>query len=430
MAGAEQQQIDAVLAGHIFDLMEKFAGYGFNKSHSAAYALVSYQTAWLKVHYPAEFMAAVLSSEMQNTDKVVTFIEECRLMKLKIDPPDVNQSYFKFITREDGTIVYGLGAIKGVGEGPVDSIIEAREQSGSFNDLFDFTQRIDLHKCNKRTLEALLRSGALDNLGPHRATILASLDGAVATAEQIARNAASGMVDLFGDTQEFDVRVEFTEAEPWTDDERLKAEKETLGLFLTGHPINQYESELPRFVEQRIVDVQPTRRGITTTIAGLVMSVDVKRGDRGTRAFVVLDDRTGRIEAMLFSEAYEAYKELLIKDTVIVVEGEVSFDTFRESHKLSVRKIMTLAEARSSRCKGVEITLEAGQLGSGFSADLRELLAKVVTAQGGAPIRLKYRNHQAEAVFKLGDAWRVSVKDELLRKLRHRYGAKAVEVLY
>jgi DNA polymerase-3 subunit alpha len=431
MAGAKEQGIDANLAGHIFDLMEKFAGYGFNKSHSAAYALVSYQTAWLKHHYPAEFMAAVLSSEMHNTDKIVTFIEECRGMKLKIETPDVNHGSYKFVTRDNGAIVYGLGAIKGVGEGPVESIVQAREAGGPFKDLFDFTRRIDLRKCNKRTLEALVRAGALDALGPHRAAVMASLDEAVAAAEQQARNADAGMVDLFGDVVEAAPSGEFVDALPWTDDERLMAEKETLGLYLTGHPIDQYETELKRFVEQRLSDLQPTRRGVTTTVAGLVLASRIQKGARGSRAFVLLDDRTGRIEAALFSDTYEQFRNLIVKDTVVVVEGEVSHDDYAGGLKMIVRKVMSLAEARAARSRGLELRLEGASLGARFAQELQQLLGSHRAAEGGGcPVRVRYRNSAAEATLKLGDGWRVQASDELLKRLRQQFGSEAVEVLY
>ncbi len=431
MAGAEEKKIDKDLAGHIFDLMEKFAGYGFNKSHSAAYALVSYQTAWLKVHYPAEFMAAVLSSEMHNTDKIVTFIEECREMKLKIELPDVNHGHFKFVTRDNGAIVYGLGAIKGVGEGPVESIVGSRDADGPFKDLFEFCRRIDLRKCNKRTLEALVRAGALDALGPNRAVIMASLDEAVAAAEQQARNADAGIVDLFGDVVDAAPSGEFAEAIPWTDDERLMAEKETLGLFLTGHPIDQYESELARFVEQRLSDLQPTRRGVTTTVAGLVLATRIQKGMRGSRAFVQLDDRTGRIEAGLFGDSYEQFRHLLVKDTVIVVEGEVSHDDYAGGLKMSVRKIMSLAEARAARSRGLELSLDGARLGGRFAQELQQLLAAHRLAEGGGcPVRVRYRGSQAAATLRLGDSWRVQASDELLKRLRQQYGSEAVEVLY
>jgi DNA polymerase-3 subunit alpha len=432
MAGAEEQKIDADLAGHIFDLMEKFAGYGFNKSHSAAYALVSYQTAWLKVHYPSEFMAAVLSSEMHNTDKIVTFIEECREMKLKIMPPDVNLSRFKFVTTDDGTIIYGLGAIKGVGEGPIDNVVHARETDGSYKDVFDFCRRVDLRKCNKRTLEALVRAGALDALGPHRGIIMASLDEAVAAAEQQARNADAGIVDLFGDVVEAAPSGEFVDALPWTDDERLMAEKETLGLYLTGHPIDQYESELGRFVEQRLSDLQPTRRGVTTTVAGLVLASRIQKGQRGTRGFITLDDRTGRIEAALFSETYEQFRHLMVKDAMVVVEGEVSHDDYAGGLKMVVRKVMSLTEARVNRSRGLEVRVNAATAGSRFIQELHQLLSghRPAKDSAGTVVRLHYCRPDVEATLRLGDGWRVNPSEELLKRLRQQLGKEAVEVLY
>ncbi len=432
MEGSTGRGVDADQAGGIFDLMEKFAGYGFNKSHSAAYALVSYQTAWLKVNYPAEFMAAVLSSEMHNTDKIVTFIEECRDMKLKIAPPDVNHSRFKFVPEPSGRIVYGLGAIKGVGEGPIESIVQARVEGGEFVDLFDFCRRVDLKKCNKRTLEALVRAGALDALGPNRAVLMASLDEAVAAAEQQARNADAGIVDLFGDVMEEAPRGEFAEALPWTDDERLLAEKETLGLYLTGHPIDQYEGELKRFVEQRLADLQPTRRGVTTRVAGLLLGQRIQKGQRGTRAFIQLDDRTGRVEVTLFNENYEQYKHLLGKDVVLVVEGEVSFDDYAGGLKMVAKKVMSLAEARSQYSRGLEIRMTAEQLALRFPQDLKELLTAFRPGEGGqgSPVRVQYRRYDVEGLFQLGEAWRVSLADDLLKRLRQLYGGESVQVLY
>ncbi|RYZ67799.1 MAG: DNA polymerase III subunit alpha, partial [Proteobacteria bacterium] len=321
--GAKGLGIDPDLATRIFDLVEKFAGYGFNKSHSAAYALVSYQTAWLKAHYPAHFMAATISSDMDKTDKVVTFIEECRHMKLKLLPPDVNSGEFKFTVNDEGNIIYGLGAIKGLGEGPVEAIINARNQGGPFKDLFDFCARVDPRKINKRALEALIRSGAADNLGPtvktlkhnidhDRAVMFASMSEAVKTAEQQAANTSAGMMDLFGEMiasadSNMDPYSDFRRVRTWTMKERLHAEKETLGLYLTGHPIDEYESELAHLVSSRIADLKPDKyeaRGEKgkgdekprQSVAGLVVAqrtMKTKRGD--TMAFVTLDDRTGRI---------------------------------------------------------------------------------------------------------------------------------------
>ena len=233
--GCESNGIDKTLAENIFDLVEKFAGYGFNKSHSAAYALVSYQTLWLKTHYPAEFMAAVLT-DMQNTDKVVTLVEECRNMKLDLLVPDVSRSAYTFTVNDDGQIVYGLGAIKGLGEGPIESIVEAAKD-GPFQDIFDFCRRIDLKKVNKRAMEALIRSGAMDKLGAGRAQLMASIEKAIQQADQQSRNNAAGMVDMFGEMlegggEDGDPYADVANVREWPEKERLKGEKDTLGIYL------------------------------------------------------------------------------------------------------------------------------------------------------------------------------------------------------
>ena len=259
--GAAQQGVDPQLAMKIFDLVEKFAGYGFNKSHSAAYALVSYQTAWLKVHYPAPFMAAVMSSELQNTDKIVVFVEECRDMKLSLRLPDVNEGRYMFTVNEAGAIVYGLGAIKGLGEGPIENILGAREQDGPFSDLFDFCARTDPRRVNRRAIEALVRSGAFDAMGEDRAVLMAAMDEALKAAEQSATNREAGMQDLFGDpvptADTGDVYANFRQVRPWAPRQRLTGEKDTLGLYVTGHPIDEYEAELRRFVPCRIAGPAP-----------------------------------------------------------------------------------------------------------------------------------------------------------------------------
>jgi DNA polymerase-3 subunit alpha len=237
-SGAQDKGVDPQLAMKIFDLVEKFAGYGFNKSHSAAYALVSYQTAWLKVHYPAAFMAAVMSSELQNTDKIVTFVDECHAMELPLRHPDVNVGDYMFTVNEAGEIIYGLGAIKGLGEGPIGSIMEARRAGGAFTDLFDFCARTDPRRVNRRAVEALIRSGAFDTLGEDRAVLWAALDDAIKAAQQKASNASAGMQDMFGDPVADNpgggVYAGYRDARPWLPRQALAGEKETLGLWITG----------------------------------------------------------------------------------------------------------------------------------------------------------------------------------------------------
>jgi DNA polymerase-3 subunit alpha len=440
--GCAGNGIDANLAGNIFDLVEKFAGYGFNKSHSAAYGLLSYQTAWLKAHHSAAFMAAVLSADMHNTDKVVTLIEECRSMKLRIDAPDVNTSEFKFTVNEEGWIVYGLGAIKGVGEGPVEAIVESR-RDGPFKDLFDFCSRVDLKRINKRTLEALIRSGALDRLGPYfheelkaykanidnnRAVLLASMEEAVQAAEQTARSHDSGHMDLFGGVfaETTDVYGNHRRARELSLKARLKGEKDTLGLYLTGHPIDEYESEVRRFARQRIVDLKPARGD--QTIAGLIVNLRVMKNKKGDKmGFITLDDRSGRIEASLFAEAFASNQALLQSDALVVVEGEVSNDDFSGGLRLRAKRVMSLEEARTGLADSLRLTINHAAL----KGDRLRWLADVCSKHKGAcPITLDYSSDDAKALLQFGEQWRIDPADSLIQALRDQFGRDNVFLHY
>ncbi len=442
--GCANNGIDANLAGNIFDLVEKFAGYGFNKSHSAAYGLVSYQTAWLKTHYPAPFMAAVLSADMHNTDKVVVLVEEVRSMKLRLDAPDVNFSDFKFTVNEDGRIVYGLGAIKGVGEGPVEAIVEARAEGGPFKDLFDFCARVDLKRINKRTLDALIRSGALDRLGPHfhdeikayhanidrnRAVLLSALEEAIKAAEQTARTADSGHIDLFGGLfveEDSDVYGNHHRVRDLTLKERLKGEKDTLGLYLTGHPIDEYEAEIRRFARQRIVDLKPSRE--TQTIAGMIIALRVMKNKKGDKmGFVTLDDRSGRIEASLFADAFMAAQALLQNDAMVVVEGEVSNDDFSGGLRLRVKQVMTLEDARTKLAESLRLKIAHEALKGDRLTWLGELITR---HRGGCPITLEYTGSDAKAMLQFGDEWSIDPADGLIQTLRDQFGRENVFLQY
>ena len=442
--GCANNGIDAELAGNIFDLVEKFAGYGFNKSHSAAYGLVSYQTAWLKTHYPAPFMAAVLSADMHNTDKVVTLIEECRTMKLRLVAPDVNNSVFSFTVDDEGRIVYGLGAIKGVGEGPVEAIVECRNTGGPFQNLFDFCGRVDLKKINKRTLEALIRSGALDRLGPYyaddpktyqaginqnRALLLASMEEAVQAAEQNARTQNSGHMDLFGGVfaaPEADVYAHHRQARELSLRERLKGEKETLGLYLTGHPIDEYEGEVRRFARQRIVDLRPARD--TQTVAGLIVDLRVMKNKRGEKmGFVTLDDRSGRIEASLFAEAFANAHALLQTDALVVIEGEVSHDDYSGALRLRTKRVMSLEEARTALAESLRIKVTYTQLRPEILDWMEGLYRQYA---GACPVTLDYTGQEARALLQLGQNWQVDPADGLIQSLRDQFGRENVFLHY
>jgi DNA polymerase-3 subunit alpha len=436
-SGAAEQGIDPDLAIKIFDLVEKFAGYGFNKSHSAAYALVSYQTAWLKAHYPAQFMAATMSSDMDKTDKVVTFIEECRNSGLTLLPPDVNAGDFQFTVDDDANIIYGLGAIKGLGEGPIESLIQAR-QKGPFKDLFDFCARVDPRKVNKRAIEALIRSGALDKIGPgvdvdyDRAVMFAAIGEAVRAAEQSAANASAGMTDLFGavvpsSDETGDVYRDFRQVRRWSMKERLNGERDTLGLYLTGHPIDEFEDELRHLVSSRIGNLKPDKN--KQTVAGLVVGFRAMRTKRGdTMAFVTLDDRTGRIEVAVFADTYNANREKLVKDALIVLEGQINHDEYSGGLKMRADNVADLAEARQARVAGIRINWNNDQLPMDFSQQLRKALEPY--KNGACHVAVRYQRADVSGDITLGRDWLVKPSDELLQSLRGLYGSNQVELIY
>ncbi|MBY4675657.1 DNA polymerase III subunit alpha [Marinobacterium arenosum] len=434
LEGCENNNIDRDLAGNIFDLVEKFAGYGFNKSHSAAYALVSYQTAWLKAHYPAPFMAAVISSDMQNTDKVVIFIEECRKMGHAPLPPDVNSGEYMFTVNEDGRIVYGLGAIKGVGEGPIESIVAARQDGkGPFKDIFDFCERVGAKKLNKRVLESLVRSGALDNLGPSRAVLFEAIGDALKAADQTARNQDAGMFDLFGEVEVEQPRDPYEDYQrrvrDWTDKERLGGEKDTLGLYLTGHPIDEYEKELANFVSKKIVEIQPSR-GATQKMAGLVVDMRLKKTKKGENlCFVTLDDRSARIDVTLFGETYDQARDRINKDAVLIIEGEVKEDHFSGGIKVSASQVMDIPQARARYARCLEISCSREQLTQRALRRLEETLAGY-RGQGALPVSLCYRRNDARANITLGEQWKVEANDDLVLALLDQFGSGSVRLAY
>jgi len=434
-------------AGGIFDLMEKFAGYGFNKSHSAAYALLSYQTAWLKAHYPAPFMAAVLSSDMDSTDKVVTLIEECRDMGLTVLPPDVNRSGFRFRASDETTVVYGMGAVKGVGQGIIEALVTEREASGPFASSYDLCRRLDTRRLNKRVLEALVRAGCLDSIGANRATLMSQLAPALKAAEQSSRNAEVGQSDMFGlaaaaspfqsEGGEEDTGPVLPE---WDEDERLQAEKETLGLYLTGHPIARFQDELAQVITGRINTLGGTppsadegyggrAREKRVIAAGLVMAMRVRNTQAGNRiAMLTLDDRSGRIEVTLFTEAYKRFGHLVNKDQLLVVEGNLGYDDFADGWRINADKVLDIGEVRETYAKRLVMRLDQECLANGNLDALKQVLTPF--RDGRCPVWLEYRSNAAEAVIRFGDAWRVRPTDELIQRLAALSDKNAVRVEY
>ena len=431
--GAVSNGVDELVAKGIFDLMEKFAGYGFNKSHSAAYALIAYQTAWLKSHYPAYFMAAVFSSDMDNTDKVVMLRDEVETMKLKLEAPSINQSHYKFAVENESTIRFGLGAIKGVGKAAIETITSERDENGLFIDLFDLCRRLDLRKVNRRVLDSIIRSGAVDELGPGRSRISASLDKAIRFAEQSSNNTHSGQDDLFGlfPVVETDKKTGkevgssvFLEAVEWSDDERLIGEKETLGFYLEGHPIIKYEDELKGLIGARLKDI---KIGNNVRVAGYIHRIRTRSGNRGKMAEVLLDDRTARANVTVYSNVYQKCSNSLVKDQLVIIDGEVvEDDFFMSGYSIIANDIYTLAQMRKHAnlrlrlCKQGDCRAEMNYL--------KETLASY--CRGTSYVSVEYRNDQGQCTLSLGDDWKVNIDDTLLESLRDYLGKDNVYLDY
>ena len=439
--GAKANGVPEQQAGHIFDLIEKFAGYGFNKSHSAAYALLSYQTAYLKAHHPEAFMAAVLSADRDNTDKVVTLKDECDRMGLVVLPPDVNASEYEFVVAGPEQVRYGLGAIKGVGVGAVEAITEERAANGPYTSIENLCSRLDLNRVNRRVLEALIRSGSLDSLGVNRATSMARLEAAMKLGEQATRAVETGQNDLFGlaagDAEAGPALHAVAELPEWSESQRLAGERETLGLYLTGHPISAYEKDLARFVTGRIADLisdrpaggSPERGffgGRTAAIAGYVHELR-KRGNRNS---IVLDDRTGRMEVTFFDEVYQKYRELVAKDALVLIEGQLRFDEFSDSWRLAARQVTPLDRAREQQALRIVLIWPRGDAAA-QSARLEQLATLLAPHRGGpCAVGIRYAGEQASAALELGDAWRVRASRELLEALERLVGAEHLRVVF
>ncbi|MCY4015189.1 MAG: DNA polymerase III subunit alpha [Gammaproteobacteria bacterium] len=432
LAGTDEAHVDQRIANDIFDQVEKFAGYAFPKAHSASYAMLTFRAAWLKAHYPAQYMAAVLSADMHNTDKVVTLVDEVKRLRLTVHPPDVNLSATRFSATTNG-IRYGLGAVRGVGEGPVETMIAARED-GAFESLADFCHRVDARRANKRVLEALIRAGAMDSFGAPgestelvRARLLEEMPATVQGAERAARDAEIGIDDMFGGVPEGVSAIVRDGVRALTNREMRDGEKDALGFYLTGHPIDDYLDEIRQFCPQRIATLS-VRDG-RQAAAGLVVSMRSRRGRNGSMGFLVLDDRSARIEVAVFGDVYQQHRAKLIKDEVLVVLGEVQRDDFDGKLKLKADSIMTIAEARNYYAEHLAVRLAADGIDDDLSTRLRNTLRPHLADRGGRVV-LDYRGASAGGRIVLGNAWRVDLNDELLLGMREAFGDEAVSVRY
>ncbi|MEM7304484.1 MAG: DNA polymerase III subunit alpha [Pseudomonadota bacterium] len=435
--GATERHVAESKANYIFDLMEKFAGYGFNKSHSVAYAMLSYQTAWLKSHFPAEFMAAVLSADMDNTDKVVHLREECKNLGLEVLPPDVNQSHYGFTVTDDNKIVYGLGAIKGVGESAIESLVKSREQQGNYKSLQDLCMRLEVQKFNRRSMEAMIRSGALDTFGHTRASLIFHLPRALQAAEQRHRNDDVGQNDMFGGGQLIEREAILEEKPEWDEDTLLAAERETLGLYFSGHPVDQYRNELISIVgkslrERLASPIAPVENSFRNKdanmvkVGGLLMDIRLRNSPSGRIAFLTLDDNTARIHVAVFADAYSQFKSLLVKDQILIVEGSISIDDYNGKPRVRAKEVTRLEDARIEYGKSIVISVDGA--GQSLLGELKNTLQPF--KDGDCRVHICYKSTDAEAQFLLGEEWKVVPQRDLIRRLTALKGVKEARVAY
>jgi len=406
-------------------LMEKFAEYGFNKSHSAAYALVAYQTAYLKAHYPAAFMAATLTADMGDTDKVFSLYDDCLSNKLELLPPDVNHSEYRFVPLNPTQIRYGLGAIKGTGEAAINSILQARQQDGPFKDLFDFCRRIDKRIVNRRVIEALVCAGAFDGINDHRASLMASVGHALEAAEQAASNA--NQASLFGGLEASgEMDNQLVETPRWLEKELLQFEKKSLGFYFSGHPFDSYAPDIAGFVKTKLSTLAPKPE--KQLIAGIIYALRTQMTRRGKMAFVALDDGEAQIEVAVFNEVYERYRDILREDQLLLIEGKVSKDDYSGGLRVSADTLYDLAAARTRFAKGMRLMLN----GQANAAKLKEVLGpyRLVNEEPGCLVTVSYKNNNAYCEMALGQAWRVQLHEGLISSLQGWLSPENVAIQY
>ncbi|MDJ0812184.1 MAG: DNA polymerase III subunit alpha [Woeseiaceae bacterium] len=439
VTGATERGVAEQTATRIFDLMEKFAGYGFNKSHSAAYAVLAYQTAYLKAHFPAAFMAAVMSADLDNTDRLVTLKDDCRQQGLQIVAPSVNGSAYAFSVADDQTILYGLGAIKGVGHSVVDAIIAEREASGPYSNLSEFCRRVGHDKINRRAVEAMIKAGAMGDFGLSRRALMEQAPEALASADQAARAEAAGQNDMFGletppPVNDAPVAVDLPE---WPEQQFLRQEKEALGLYLTGHPFDAVRRDAMAFVDGKLSDLlaEPPPQSTKgernyaqaqreVTVAGLI--ADIRR--RGNRVSVVLDDDTGRMEIGFFSEAFQEFRHLLAKDQIVVISGGLRYDEFLSNWTVNAKQVTDIDRVIESRAQSIVLSLEPNGKGRSLLVELHDAL--LPHREGNCDVSVQYIGESASARLKLGPEWTVKPCKELRDKLTELLGSKNVRMLY
>ena len=417
--GAKKNGLSETKADEVFDLMEKFAGYGFNKSHAAAYALLAYQTAYLKAHFPATFMAANLSAAMDDTDKVQALYEDSVANKLEVLPPDINLGNYRFVPVSKSAIRYGLGAIKGTGESAILEIVKQRQVGGAYRDLFDFCNRVDKRIVNRRAMESLIRGGAFDSLHNHRAQLFASLGLALENAQQLSRNEMQ--TSLFGDANGSAAlqALQYVNVPPWSDGERLQHEKVAIGFYLSGHPFDQYRDELATLVRRPLAETKPQQESVL--LAGIVYGIRIQQTRRGRMSVITLDDSSAKIEVVVFNEIWESHRHLVKEDQLLFVQGRVAEDQFSGGLRVTAEQLFDLAKAREEYARELRLSFN----GQADATRLAQMIKPHMP--GSCSVRVAYRNRDALCEMEIGSA---KLSDALLTSLTHWLSADNVQVRY
>ena len=423
--GAQRHELNQKQASELFDLLEKFAGYGFNKSHAAAYAMIAYQTGFLKAHYPSAFIAASMSADMNNTDNIHLLFDDCALNKISLLPPDINSSSYKFIPVDQESILYGLGAIKGTGLSAIEIILEERDKNGPFISLFDFAARLDLRKVNRKAFESLIRAGAFDKINSNRAALLASVNLAITKAEQ--SHAHEGQNNLFEEFESSDVPL--VKIESWEERRKLVEEKIALGFYFSNHPFRFYEKMVREFIPNKLSELKP--RDATYLIAGIISLIRMRVTSRGKIAIVTLDDGVGRIDVIIGNKILTEVYDLIKEDNLLVVEGKVSHDDFTGGNRVSAVKVYDLLTIQSSKATLLSIAINKSTDG----AKLKELLKPYCNGTFGTrlskcKVKVEYSNENGKVQLLLGSEWEVVLHEELILSLSKTFHDENVKIIY
>ncbi|MBW1676203.1 MAG: DNA polymerase III subunit alpha [Deltaproteobacteria bacterium] len=428
LSRARNKGVDQEKAEKIFDLMEKFGRYGFNKAHSAAYAMIAFQTAYLKAHFPVESMAAILTSEMSSTEEVVKYIAECRNQGIEILPPDINESDMNFTVLQ-GKIRFGLAAVKNVGQGAIESILEVRRQGGPFKSLFDFCERVDHRKVNRRVIESLIKSGAFDSTGARRSQMMSVLEETLEVGQKTQKDRTSGQFNLFetmGMDSQRTMYPSFPEMEEWNEGELLNYEKESLGFFITGHPLARYEPILKKFANTDTVKLHDLSEGRVVRIGGIVRDYKLHNDRKGeVMAFVTLEDLSGLAEVILFASLYSSVSGFIEKDSAIMVEGRVTRD--EKSTKILADTVVPIDKAEGTWTASVHLNLDM----SGLNKESLQKLCEILKQHKGSCSAYLHllMPQRTDTIIALSDSIRVKADPDLTQAVNKFLGYSAVETV-